>query len=243
VSDLTLFFSLFAYAAAKNAGLQGRAFGDVDRAWRIDPRSSPWDGWRTMAAAASLGEPMAVLVDGSTLITKARSRAAGHFLGSGADVWLTCDDDVYADSEVLSRLVASCRQTRGVVSAPCAVRDGTRLNVGLSARVPGTPSGLAPATHTGMGLVAMHADAILAASAGAPQVVKGGPPFPALFLERVHESAWIGEDWSFSMLCTDAGVPLHVLLNAPTRHAGRRAQLSSDLAVLVDPDTATTIGQ
>lgn len=243
MSDLSLFFSLFAYAAAKNAGVQGRDFHEVDRHWRVDPKSSPWVGWKTMAAAGSLGESMAVLVDGSTLITKARSRASGHFLTSGADVWLTCDDDVFADSEVLERLLAACRQTRGVVAVPCPVRDGSRLNVGLPPGRPTAPPGLAAATHVGMGLVAMHIDAIVAASADVPKVTVGGT-YPAVFREHVTtEGVWVGEDWSFSELCTAAGVPLYVLLDAPCHHAGRRAQLTSDLAVLVDPLTATTVGQ
>jgi hypothetical protein len=242
-----LFVSLFAYAAAKNAGLQGRDFREVDRHWQEHPDSSPWACYRTLAAARTL-EELNVMTSGHTLITKARSVAAGLFLASNADVWLTCDDDVYADSDVLERLLSVVRETRGIASVPCALRSGVAINVTLPLLAPvralGKRAHVVQALRSGLGLVAMHKDAIRAMAGAVPHVTVGGD-YPALFLEHVSsEGAWVGEDIAFTSLASELGVAMHALLDAPCNHAGRWAQLTRDLEVLVgDTDTAGRIGQ
>jgi hypothetical protein len=235
----TLFVTLFAYAAQKYAETTGAPWKDVETRYRMNPDMSPWVGFRTLDRAARLdGERVLGLVDGSTLVTKARSRAAGLFLTSHADVWLTIDDDVYADKDVLARLVAAARETRGVVSAPCALRSGAHMNFGLISTKP--PAGdLALASRTGLGLVAMHREAIDKVSEASASVTENGRRYPALFLERVVNHEWVGEDYAFSDRCREAGIDLWLLTEAVTIHAGRRAKLGSDLCVYVgDTDTA-----
>jgi len=227
-----LFVSLFAYAFAKTGG-DVRA--ELERA-----ADSEWLGFRTLAELAHV-EPARLKVDGSTLIAKARSKAAGGFLeAEDCDVWVTVDDDVFASVEVLRELVAAARRTRGVVAAPCVLRDGSGLNLGIR---PGAivDGNLAPATRVGTGLVAMHRAAIAGAAQCVPWVRRPSR-FPALFLERVHDGEWIQEDMAFSDVCRLAQVPLLALLDAPTNHAGRHGKLGLDLQVFVgDVDTAARI--
>jgi hypothetical protein len=243
-----IFASVFLYAAQKLHELMHPdvAWEDALSVWRQNPALSPWEGMRTIARVRELGEPMQEYVGAGSLITKARSRAAGFFLRSDADVWLTVDDDVGAELAVLERLVARARETRAVVSAPCVLRNSRRtgatklnvLNLGLHPAL--TLEGdMAPLVRTGMGLVAMHRQAILDVAAGAATVTQDTVgEYPALFLEEVRDGEWIGEDFAFSDRAMTAGVPLYALLDAPTVHARVRGMLRRDLSVVVDEAAA-----
>src|SRR5208283_3456032 len=111
----TLFVSLFAYAAAKHAETVKRSWPEWVAFWRANPASSPWLGFRSLAEATARGEETQDYVSGAVLVTKARSKAAGLFLSSGADVWLTLDDDVFVDGGIIHRLLTACRETRAIV--------------------------------------------------------------------------------------------------------------------------------
>jgi hypothetical protein len=244
---MSLFASVFLYAGQKLHELMHPdvQWNDVLSAWRRKPALCPWEGMRTIARARELGEEVFEYTAAGSLITKARSRAAGFFLRSPADVWLTVDDDAGAELDVLERLVRRARETRGIVSAPCLLRGQTwgrsaKLNIGMDpgARVEGD---LAPLLRTGMGLVALHRQAILDVASMVPLVTtdtEGSADYPALFLEEVRTGEWIGDDYAFSDRAVAAGVPLFALLNAPTVHARLRGMLREDLAVIVDEATA-----
>ena len=243
----TLFVSLFAYAAHKHCECLGRSWAEWLTFWRENPATCPWRGFRTLGHARALGgETVLDYVNGSTLITKARSRASGIFLATtSADVWLTIDDDIEASADVVHRLILAARETRGVVSAPCVLRSGSAMNYVLrdEETSPSAAGTLAHASRTGLGLAAMHRAAVEAAARAAAWVLgDDGVRYPALFREKLTPiagpesiglEAWVSEDYAFSDLVLAAGGRVDLLLDAPTDHAGRPAKVARDLTPCV----------
>ena len=148
------------------------------------------------------------------------------FLRSDADVWLTVDDDNYADAGVLRRLVHAARATRSLVAAPSWLRvTPPRLSFladNPTSRFVGNEMLLtAPRLLTGFGLCALHRDLVLAVAKDATTFRDENlGDFPALFLEMIRDGLWIGEDFSFCHRVHDTGFPLYLLANAFTEHAG-----------------------
>ena len=212
----SLFASSYGYALRKAVG--------VDRwdAWvrheleHLD--ESMIRGLRTLGHAASLGEPIQMSINTAASVGRARSRMAGNFLASQADVWLTVDDDNWVDADTLRRLVDAARATRGAVAVPYWLRQtGARLSFHVGVEPAITPEGLLTDAQLlfGFGVVALHRDAVSLTARAAPTFSdESGGPFPALFLEDVRDGLWIGEDFMFCHRARDAGVPLHLLLDA-----------------------------
>jgi hypothetical protein len=225
---------------------------------------SVWPGLRTLGQLSRVCE-YDLHVDGSTYITRARSVAVGHFLRSAHDVWLTVDDDVYVQEDVLRRVILACRATRGGIALPYMNRDGhsmtfrkvsgptlwlTRGGVPVARGLDGVgvpPTGdtlpLRVVDRVGFGCVALHRDLVEALAADAPKfrekALVGEVDCPALFLEGAQEGEWVGEDFYFSALAERAGRPLHVLLCAPCEHAGIAAMLDDEGQIRVrDPEHA-----
>jgi len=240
-----LFCSLFAYSYAKAVGPEEWPRVLEQELANLDASEVP--GFRTLGAAKSLG-PMTAYVSGHTLITKGRSVAAGEFLRSSADVWLSVDDDVFAPTGTVERLLRAARVTRSLVGAPCILRDGSGINAWydkLDAKRIVQREGLSlyPVDAIGFGVVAIHRELVEMLAKYAKQVTRVAVPFPALFLEDVHEGSWIGEDFNF---CHRARVghnsPVYALLDAPTEHAGHWCRLDDDLSLQVrDQRTATLL--
>lgn len=240
-----IFVSLFTYTAVKIAGT---AWPRIQQAELADPASSAWPGFRALGELAHVGENLTTYIDGSTLITKARSRAAGFFLKSDADVWVTFDDDCYADRDVLQTMVAAARETRGLVALPYTHRDGgarrtfesgplepSRIEERESASLYRAPGGV------GLGLAAIHRSAVETTSKHVPRWRPDNMPgesFPGLFLERIEEGLWIGEDIGFGRLCQKCGVPVYLVLDAPCSHVHWWSMLRSDLHTYVGEERA-----
>jgi len=214
---------------------------------RLD--ASVWPGLRTLGQLSRVCE-YDLHVDGSTYITRARSVAAGHFLRSAHDVWLTVDDDVFVQDSVLRDVILACRAMRGGIALPYMNRDGHSMTF---RKVSGPTQPLDPSDTTrllvrvvdrvGFGCVALHRDLVEALARDAPKfrekALVGEVDCPALFLEGAQDGEWVGEDFYFSALAERAGRPLHVLLNAPCEHAGIAAMLDSDGQIRVrDPEHA-----
>lgn len=247
---MSLFVSTFMYAASK---LAGDAWDQVRARELANADESTWPGVRTIGQIGRLGEEAAVYVDGGTLITKGRSRAAAFFLRSSADVWVSVDDDMFAAVDVVRQLVAVCRHTRGLVGTPAVLRDGRAFNFRRAfAPVDVLPM---PGTHEvaatyccvdqiGQGLVAMHRELVTAIADQVPQVAPGTPQaFPAIFLEYVDDDGvWIGEDVALCKHAERLSLPLHMLCNAPTNHGGKRCQVDERLRIYVgDDETAAKV--
>jgi hypothetical protein len=240
------------YTACKMHGVTGAEL--LQHATRKGVESldaSTWPGFRTLGKLARLypGQGVTTYVDGSTYITRARCLAAAAFLrgmGRACDVWLTCDDDVTADGPVLAQLIDVARATRGIVALPYLNRDGgsmtfrtvTGPTVWLPGSDPDLPCPVRTVDRVGMGLVAMHREAIGRLDAAVPHFEDH---VPAMFLEGVCEvdpdtgrGLWTGDDYWMCRLAQQHDVPLHVLLDAPGEHAGLRSMLDLEGRVCLD---------
>ncbi|MDE3097024.1 MAG: hypothetical protein KGK07_13630 [Chloroflexota bacterium] len=248
-----VFATTFLYAACKVVG--NDAWPDYLKNDLAHPADSVWPAVRTLAYELSSVCDAELVTDASTYIDRARCVMAGRFLASSLDVWITCDDDVYADAEVLRTLIRVCRATRGGVAVPYMNRDGRSMTF---RRVKGPTEWLelgeamrrAPVRvvdRVGFGLVALHRE-LVEALAFAPSTKwfreseRSRLRCPHLFVNGVEDETFIGEDYSFSKLAEEACRPLRVLLEAPAEHAGILAMLDHEGHIRVaDPERAAVL--
>lgn len=146
-------------------------------------------------------------VDGeSVCIGKSRSRSLAAALDSGADVWVTVDDDVFAAGETLRWLVDAVTRDESphVCLTPYPLRnDPSRAGVEWSSvyleeRLP-RHGRVRRARWGAFGLVAMNRAAMQVAADSAPSFRdQDGRVKPGAFLELVtSDGRWLGEDASF----------------------------------------------
>lgn len=241
----SLFASTHAYAARKAVGLENWQAWIAAQLGALDASHLP--GFRCLGQAAKL-EPVTLSINATGSIGRSRSCMAGVFLESGADTWLTVDDDNYAAADVLARAVLAARATRGIVAVPYWLRQQTpRLSFNAQEEprpvvVEGCELLSAAGLLTGFGLVALHRSAVERVARDCPVFRdESGARFPAVFLEMIRGDLWIGEDYAFSYRAHDAGVPLYLLPGAWCEHdrlgciigmhegklAGRRVELAA----------------
>jgi hypothetical protein len=252
---MMIFTSTFMYSACK---LVGPEEWPAQVKWELEHLdASIWPAFRAIGQLARLTnerqENLEVHVDAGTYITRARSFAAGLFLRSKADLWVTFDDDNYVDVDVLRRLCAAARSTRGMVSAPYLNRDGRTMTFECVTgptlhEIIGSGIAVNPATDViplrrvnriGLGVTAIHRRVIETVARTVQQWkdVKTGLESPALFVESIQDGKWIGEDYSFCDRVRACELPCMVLLDAPCDHAGRLAKLSVDGEIMVAKDS------
>ena len=238
-----MFASTFTYAHTKLRG----------KKWVVEALTSG-EGFAaaetvTELRAAVDGEPLAVYEDGQTLITRARSVAAGEFLGhTESDVWLTFDDDAFVPRKTLRALIDAARATRSLVGAPAINRLGNVPNYHVEGdrwssdrvRQQGDVK-LYPVHNVSFTCVAIHRSVI--ATLAWPQCMvthdrNRAAPYPALFLERIFQGAWMGEDYAFCLLMHEHFLRRYLLLEHPMIHAGVGCMVSAQGEVLLDSATA-----
>jgi hypothetical protein len=221
----TLFVSVFAYALHKTTG--GAAFNAVVQQELAAGELATWSCFRTLNRLRRYYD-VGLMLDGSTLIAKARSRAVGAFLASGADVWVSIDDDVEASPEALCHLVDSARAL-GIVSTAIYARESDRVNIDL-------PQGETFMRHIGAAnLVNVTSIGVSLAAFARPAVERMVEFYPelafqedpagvmgsGLFLEHVEDGRWVGEDIMFCRRAQGCSVPIYALCDHPVMHAGR----------------------
>lgn len=231
-----LFVSCYPYALIKGARVLGKlapedgatAEAELIASEELRREASDWPCYRTVAQVEKV-EACVLVSDASGGLPQCRSRMSGRFLyDSVHDVWLTIDDDLYAEAPVIERMVKLARGNRtAVFTAPYLLRDGRTQSVG---GVLPQHAELQLVGATGMGLVAMHRDALTKVAPFAPPCVDDkGNRYRGFFYELIDEwNGWLGEDMSFSRRCREAGVPLVALTDAPTCHAGRWSYMNPD---------------
>jgi len=227
-----IFVSLFAYALCKTATRAGQSHQAAIEAEINAGEGATWPAFRVLSRLRMISD-VAVYVDGSTTIARARCRAAGMFLAqASADTWITIDDDTDAPYETLRQLVNAA--PAGIVSVPMWLRDGLRVNIEIAPDAERTET-LVRARRTGLGLVSMSRGAIQALATDRElQWFRDAPPggrdvlCPALFLEHVSGRVWHGEDASFSERAESADVPIWALRRVYAEHAGRGYALTDD---------------
>jgi hypothetical protein len=234
--DCSVYASCYAYSQRKALGAEWETWiaGELARLDKTGQSSIP--GLLCCHGATSLdGEVVHLAVEANGLLARSRSRQAGLASTSGADVWLTCDDDVYAPPDVVADLIHAARETRGMVAAPYWLRQ-TEPRTAFRFRgeprfrsLGGVELVTADALHTGFGLVAMHLDVVRAVGRLVPWWHdETGGPYPAAFLEFVDdEGLWIGEDFAFCQRVHDAEQPLYLMLGAPVAHANWGCKLTA----------------
>lgn len=197
-----------------------------------------------LCAKHDLASSLHIVLDGITRpIAKARSRSAGAFLRTEADVWVTVDDDIEVDTRTLASLVGLARHTEAVVAAPYLLkayppRTDVRLSYRKAVLDPGNfGSPCARVDRTGFGIVAMHRRVVKALECMVPTVCEDDESFPVVFQDDVEDGAWVTEDFFFCALCEGADIPIRLLLEHPVWHAGLSMQLSDKLEVQLDAET------
>lgn len=237
-----LFASTFTYAYTKLRG----------RHWVIEAlkRGEGFPAAETYEELKHATEGEITLFEcGNTLITQARSIAAGAFLKTSADVWVTFDDDNYVPRATLHALIETARATRGLVGLTCITRAGKTPNYRIAgpwdrSRVE-THAGerLYPVLAIGLGAAAIHRSVVEALSSypGAWVSSLHDAAFPALFLERVWQGHWVGEDNAFCMLMHESFLPRYTLLGREGVHAGQACRLDEDGHIDSDPATAARL--
>ena len=223
-----LFVSIFAYAWGKGGGILAR---ELDQG-----EDSAVPAFRTLHRLRKIRET-ALCLETSTLIARARCRAAGAFLHTGLPLWLTIDEDVEADDAALRALLA-CSSVDHLAFAAMRLRgDDGRLNVEAAADKLQSAADILhgprdesmfSVSRAGAALGVFGRDAIVRMtmpSMGVETFVEDVPPLnyvecPALFLERIKDGQWQGEDVSFCDRARASNVSMLALAHRGVTHAG-----------------------
>ena len=244
MSTPRVFCSLFAYSLRKRWEREGRDVNEAVREEIAKKEESDVAGFRAAARLAYVAD-VNLYVSMSSLLARARSHAAGLFLRSGRDVWVSVDEDVEASEEVLASLVKSASSH----SFPRTVPSPTRVNSGivLTAQVCSgngrtdinaivNPNRgrevdgrrVVPCMQGGFSLAAFSWDAIEHMRKAYPHLVYDGESGQGLgiFLETIMPShdgksmQWVSEDIVCCRRAQTCGVPVECLLDAEVTHAG-----------------------
>ena len=239
-----LFFSTFMYSPCKMVGAD--TWPGVLAYWLEHLDEAPWHALRTLGQVRRVA-PAIVHVDAGTYIDRCRCVAAGQFLyrsGRDCDVWVTCDDDVYADERVVRQLVDVARETKGLCALPYLNRDGKSMTFrrawGPTEHIAGAP--VWHVDRVGQGLVAMHREFVDRLALVSDEFIDGEDRYPHIFRNGVEDKSFIGEDFWLCKLAEAAGLAMHVLLEAPSLHMNLEAKLDSSGRICVkDPDVLQAI--
>ena len=180
---------------------------------------------------------------GGTVLGQVRSRHADEAWKSGAEVWISIDDDVEATSATLRDLLEAARgPLPRVVVAPCILRIApdalgpgrVMVNVDLPRIISGerllsSGARVRTITRAGFGLVAVNRaalEALRAASTHLEYVDRDGEKRLGLFHDELRDGVWLSEDLAFFARCTAAGIEVETLLTGHTSHGGETLDLS-----------------
>lgn len=171
----------------------------------------------------------------SVSIGQARSRAFHDAVESDAEVWVSVDDDVEADTVTLKHLLEAVRGGEpSICIAPYTLREREAV-VSVALEPEGKPrlldtGGIVwPARGGGLGLCAVSRSALLRLSLAYASslgfVDLDGVHRLAMFHELLEGAVWHGEDISFCERARAAGVRVEALGTGHVKHAGQTLQL------------------
>jgi hypothetical protein len=171
---------------------------------------------------------------GGTSIGIGRSRQFTMALQTGADVWLSIDDDLDCSSETLTHLLGAIDPgAEQIVIVPYWLRQATPMvAVTLDPeftleRVTGTGARLRRAITGGFGLVAVTRPAMLAmvkAWPGLEYLDGDGETRIGMFIEFIRAGFWYREDFAFFSR-VPRSTRVEALLTGYTDHAGKPLRL------------------
>ncbi len=236
---MRLFVSLFAYAFGK------MHWPNVDAAAALEMQrgeASTVPGFRTLHRLRKFVDELELHTDHSTLIARARDRAAGRFLRSSCDQWIAIDDDVDADDRACVGLLTTRGQN--IVSLAMRMRTGDHgFNVvpliqdgGVGRENLFRPSVPFRVSRVGMGMIRIPRDELHRVATwnesnvwDEPDPVAGirdpgderpSCPSPGVFLPMVRGRQWLDDDWSFCDRARDADVDMYAVILPGVTHAG-----------------------
>lgn len=241
---MSVYVSIFAYPIGKTYA-EPEAF--VKQEIEAGEKAE-WPCFRTLARLQALERDIQLSVDTSTLITKARSRAAGIFHRSERAVWVSIDDDVEASTRDLELLLTAARDPlSNIIVAPCCLRGRDVLNIAADKRsIRDNPVRLLECESAGLALAAITHEAIVTLGDAFPRLwwtnselgqVDSGL---GVFLETVEGHHWYGEDFAFCKRARAAHLHIEALCDSEVTHAGRAARISQEW--LESPEATTSSG-
>jgi len=204
---------------------------------------------RTLARLKGLDDLVLSIDTGSGTVGKMRSRQAIAAADSGADIWISIDDDIEATFETLTALVEAVRGRCAVCMAPYWLRAGlppepsaekgqepkpiSVVSVAMPSETPSRTleqagARIFKAQAGGFGLVAMSRPALeatLKANAHLRYLDDDGVERIALFYEVLERGRWWGEDMSFFYRLPPE-VEVEALGTGHVAHAGEVLNLS-----------------
>lgn len=181
---------------------------------------------------------VAVLHDaGGSSIGFARSRAFSVALASGADRWVSIDDDIDASPETIRHMVTAVDpQTPQIVIVPYLMRTTAEDTVAATldpessvARVTTGGARLRRGLFGGMGLVCVSRAALVELADlwnDLRFVDDDGVERYGLFCEYIRNDWWAREDYAFFSR-VPSHVRVEVLLTGLTDHGGKRLRLEN----------------
>lgn len=146
------------------------------------------------------------VIGGDTLISRARSRAAGIFLKEGAgDVMLMVDHNVSWEPGSLSHIARKALEHRAVVGGVCPIGAlgkgiGVRLNEGEELEF--GADRLIQAVYVSGGFMAIPREVLEAITPTLPWIDEGYTPF---FMPMVVDGEYLSEDWALCERAREAG--------------------------------------
>lgn len=222
---MNVFFSTMLYALGKQLGVAGAKLEFARQCQ--EPDTDSLNVVRTIGRLRSLVDVGVYTDNTATCIAKARSRAFHVAHASGADVWVSCDDDVECTRSTLETLLDAtlALDVPRVVFVPTTLRgnEGMASVKWAPARENPMKDRWAPVVECGAGLFAVNRRALdlLARSfdhlrfIDHDHVRKVG-----LFVETIDGDEWVGEDIAFCRRAALAGCELLGLTVGNSRHGG-----------------------
>lgn len=164
---------------------------------------------------------------GSCDIAIARNHVATKFLAGDCDCLVMVDHDCAWPKGCVDDLAKGALETRGIVGAIIPQGNGlvafhggdqdAILNMGRPA--------LVPVDGIGTGMIAIHRSVLALLAEGMEETVIQGRFEVYPFFDRIYvrqgddqKKRQLGEDYSFSKRCRDAGVPIHAFTGPEIGH-------------------------
>lgn len=243
------------YALAKQLGAAGAS--DVFRSQLKAPTHESLPCVRTIARLRELDRITLAFDLGGSAAAKMRCRAAHTAHRSGADAWVSIDDDVEASADTCRAILeAVAGDVPAVCVAPTLLRGsdvvGVAVEPGQVSMARELPSGGAavPCIAGAFGMVAVNRAALAAAIEAHPELAftdDDGEEKCALFLEDLARKRWWGEDLSFFRRLAP-GTRVECLVRGSTVHDGAVLELAEiptrprlELADWNEPARATVV--
>ena len=231
---MKVFISTLTYALTRQLTAIGAA--REFSAQLLSPNSQSLPVARAIARLRTLADCQVMHDLGSAHLGKARSRQYHDALQSGADVWVSCDDDCEATTDTMRAMLSGVAGDEPAIClVPMLIRateNAPRVNIAWDGMIERLEAGASyvKAKAGGFGLVAINRAALLRVAAANPlmyyrdddQIERN-----ALFADQFTKNGgWLGEDLAFfSRVPSD--VRVEALVKGVSYHAGNALPLDT----------------